>query len=191
MLENLKKYDVVLASNSPRRRELLSELGVKYRVELIKGIEESHPADMPAHEIAEYLSRKKASAYDLKPNELLITADTVVILDAQVLGKPADEAEACAMLRQLSGRTHSVVTGVAVTTSGGVQSFSDEALVEFDELSDDEIAYYVKNYHPLDKAGAYGIQEWIGYAGVKNLNGSFYTVMGLPVHRLYRLLKTL
>ena len=191
MLENLKKYDVVLASNSPRRRELLSELGVKYRVELIKGIEESHPADMPAHEIAEYLSRKKASAYDLKHNELLITADTVVILDAQVLGKPADEAEACAMLRQLSGRTHSVVTGVAVTTSGGVQSFSDEALVEFDELSDDEITYYVKNYHPLDKAGAYGIQEWIGYAGVKNLKGSFYTVMGLPVHRLYRLLKTL
>ena len=191
MLDNINKYDVVLASNSPRRRELLAELGVKYRVELIKGIEETHPADMKAHEIAVYLSRKKASAYDLKHNELLITADTVVILDGIVLGKPADEAEACAMLRRLSGRVHSVVTGVTVTTSAGMQSFSDEARVEFDELSDDEIAYYVKNYHPLDKAGAYGIQEWIGYAGVKNLNGSFYTVMGLPVHRLYRLLKTL
>lgn len=192
MLENLRKYDVVLASNSPRRRELLAELGVDYRVEVIKGIEESHPAEMPAHDIAEYLSRKKAAAYRLKPNELLITADTVVILDGEVLGKPADEAAACEMLRHLSGRTHSVVTGVAVTTlDGGMRSFSDEALVEFDVLSDDEINYYVKNYRPLDKAGAYGIQEWIGYAGVKRMEGSFYTVMGLPVHKLYRMLLSL
>ena len=191
MLDNLKKYDVVLASNSPRRRELLEQLGVNYRVELIKGIDETHPADMPAHEIAEYLSRLKASAYQLKSRELLITADTVVILGDDVLGKPADDAEACSMLRRLSGRTHSVVTGVAVTTEEGVRSFSDEALVTFDALSDDEINYYVKQYSPLDKAGAYGIQEWIGYAGVKKLEGSFFTVMGLPVHRLYQLLKTL
>lgn len=191
MLDNLDKYDIVLASNSPRRRELLAELGVNYRVEVISGIDESHPEDMPAQEIAEYLSRLKASAYELQPNELLITADTVVVLDDSVLGKPADKSEACAMLRKLSGRVHSVITGVTVTTSHGMQSFSDKALVEFDVLSDDEINYYVDNYSPFDKAGAYGIQEWIGYAGVKNLQGSFFTVMGLPVHRLYQLLKTL
>ena len=191
MLSNLGKYDIVLASNSPRRRELLTELGVKYRVEVISGIDESHPVGMPVREIAEYLSRQKASAYKLQPDELLITADTVVILDDKVLGKPTDKAEACAMLRKLSGRTHSVVTGVAVTTETGIQSFSDEALVTFDNLSDEEIYYYVENYRPLDKAGAYGIQEWIGYMGVKDLQGSFFTVMGLPVHRLYQLLKTL
>ena len=191
MLENLKKYDVVLASNSPRRRELLSELGVNYRVELIKGLEESHPDGMPANEVAEYLSRQKAAAYRLRPNELLITADTVVILDGEILGKPHDEAEACEMLRRLSGRTHSVITGVTVVTAAGMQSFSDEALVEFDVLDEAEIDYYVRHYRPLDKAGAYGIQEWIGYMGVKRLDGSFFTVMGLPVHRLYQLLKTL
>ena len=191
MLDNLKKYDVVLASNSPRRRELLMELGVDYRVELIGGIDETHPAGMPAHDLAEYLSRLKASAYNLNPKELLITADTVVILDGEVLGKPVDECEAREMLHKLSGRTHSVVTGVTVTTAAGMQSFSDEALVTFDELDDDEIDYYVEHYRPLDKAGAYGIQKWIGYAGVKNLQGSFFTVMGLPVHRLYQLLKSL
>ena len=191
MLDNLKKYDVVLASNSPRRRELLSELGVQYRVEVIRGIDETHPSELPAKEIAEYLSRLKAGAYALKQNELLITADTVVILDDEVMGKPADADEACAMLRRLSNRTHSVVTGVTVTTEDGQQSFSDEALVTFDELSDEEIQYYVSHYRPLDKAGAYGIQEWIGYMGVKHLEGSFFTVMGLPVHRLYQLLKTL
>ena len=191
MLENLKKYDVVLASNSPRRRELLSELGVDYRVELIKGLEESHPADMPAHEVAEYLSRHKAAAYALQPNELLITADTVVILDGVILGKPASADEACQMLRSLSGRTHSVITGVTVTTASGMHSFSDEALVEFDHLDEEEIRYYVEHYRPLDKAGAYGIQEWIGYMGVKHLSGSFYTVMGLPVQPLYQLLKSL
>lgn len=191
MLSNLEKYDIVLASNSPRRRELLAELGVKYRIEVIGGIEESHPVDMPAHKIAEYLSRQKASAYELQSNELLITADTVVILDNKVLGKPADNAEACAMLQKLSGRTHSVVTGVTVTTMDSMQSFSDEALVTFDNLSDEEINYYVDNFCPLDKAGAYGIQEWIGCVGVKNLQGSFFTVMGLPVQRLYQLLKIL
>ncbi|MBO7610496.1 MAG: septum formation protein Maf [Muribaculaceae bacterium] len=191
MLTNLEKYDIVLASNSPRRRELLAELGVNYRVELIRGIDESHPADLPAREIAEYLSRQKASAYSLRPNELLITADTVVILDGEVLGKPADKADACSMLRKLSGRTHSVITGVTVSTNAGVNSFSDEALVTFDNMNDEEINYYVDNYSPLDKAGAYGIQEWIGYIGVKSLQGSFFTVMGLPVHRLYQLLKSL
>ena len=191
MLDNLEKYDVVLASNSPRRRELLSELGVQYRVEVIRGIDETHPSELPAKEIAEYLSRLKAGAYALKQKELLITADTVVILDDEVMGKPADANEACAMLRRLSNRTHSVVTGVTVTTENGQHSFSDEALVTFDDLSDEEIQYYVNHYHPLDKAGAYGIQEWIGYMGVKHLDGSFFTVMGLPVHRLYQLLKTL
>ncbi len=191
MLDNLKKYDVVLASNSPRRRELLSALGVDYRVELIEGIDETPPARLAAHGVAEYLSRLKAQAYALKPDELLITADTVVILDDELMGKPANDAHAKAMLRRLNGRTHSVVTGVTVTTAHGVQSFSDEALVTFDQLSDDEIDYYVERYRPLDKAGAYGIQEWIGYIGVKEMRGSFYTVMGLPVQRLYSLLKTL
>lgn len=191
MLENLRKYDVVLASNSPRRRELLSELGVNYRVELVQGLDECHPADMPAEEVAEYLSRQKAAAYRLRPNELLITADTVVILDGEILGKPSSEAEACEMLRRLSGRVHSVITGVTVVTPDCVHSFSDEARVEFDALDDNEIDYYVRQYRPLDKAGAYGIQEWIGYMGVKRLDGSFFTVMGLPVHRLYQLLKTL
>ena len=190
-LNNLKKYDVVLASNSPRRRELLSAMGVDYRIELIKGIDESHPAGMPAREVAEYLSRLKAGAYQLQPDELLITADTVVILDDSILGKPADADEARLMLHRLSGRTHSVVTGVTVTTAGDVYSFSDEALVTFDTLTDAEIAHYVEQFAPLDKAGAYVIQEWIGYIGVKSLQGSFYTVMGLPVERLYQLLKSL
>ncbi|MBQ7690734.1 MAG: septum formation protein Maf [Muribaculaceae bacterium] len=191
VLENLRKYDVVLASHSPRRRELFGALGIDFRVEVIRGIDETPPPDLPRHAIAEYLSRQKAAAYDISPNELLITADTVVILGDEVMGKPADAAQARSMLRQLSGRTHSVVTGVTVTTADTVHSFSDEALVTFDTLSDQEIVHYVKQYKPYDKAGAYGIQEWIGYIGVKSIHGSFFTVMGLPVQRLYQLLKTL
>ena len=178
MLDNLKKYDVVLASNSPRRRELLSELGVDFRVETLPGIDETPPPGLPAMQVAEYVSQVKAKAYALAPNELLITADTVVILGNEVLGKPHDAEQARTMLRHLSGQVHHVVTGVSVTTSQGMQSFSAVSAVEFDNLTDDEIDYY-------------GIQEWIGFIGVKGITGSFYNVMGLPVQRLYLLLKTL
>jgi len=190
MLENLNKYDIVLASNSPRRRELLADLDVRFRVETLPGIRESYPDDLPVKQIPEYLSRLKANAYSLAPGELLITADTVVILGEEVLGKPADEAHAHRMLRDLAGKTHSVVTGVTVSTQGRTETFGCETLVTFAQLTDDEIDWYVNRYRPMDKAGAYGIQEWIGCIGVTDIEGSFYNVMGLPVQRLYTLLKT-
>ena len=189
MLQNLAKYDVVLASGSPRRRELLAALGIKFRVEVREGIEEMSPVGMPVMQIAEHLSRVKAHAYNPTDNQLIITADTVVIEGGEVLGKPADAAEARRMLRRLGGKVHSVITGVTVKTADRTQSFSAQTQVEFDDLTDEEIDYYVEKYNPLDKAGAYGIQEWIGYIGVRSIEGSFYNVMGLPIQRLYSLLK--
>jgi len=189
MLNNLEKYDVVLGSNSPRRRELLSDMGVKFRVEAIKGIDESYPANLPVGEIPVYLARIKADGHPLKPDELLITADTVVVLDDAVLGKPVDDDDARRMLRSLSGRAHRVVSGVCVTTRDRVESFADTSIVHFAELSGDEIDYYIEHYHPLDKAGAYGIQEWIGNIGIAGINGDFYNVMGLPTRKLYQVLK--
>ena len=191
MLENLKKYKVILASNSPRRKELLAGLDIPYEVKVIPGIEESYPDTLKGDEIPQYLSRKKAEAYRdrMAGDELIITADTIVWLDDKVLGKPADEAEACAMLRMLSGRTHAVLTGVTVMTKERHVTFAVESKVTFDELSEEEISYYVSHYHPTDKAGAYGIQEWIGYVGVWGLEGSYFNVMGLPVQRLYNELK--
>lgn len=153
MLNNLEKYDVVLGSNSPRRRELLDDMGVKFRVEAIKGIDENYPASLPVEEIPVYLARVKADGHPLKPAELLITADTVVVLDEAVLGKPASETEAHSMLRALSGRAHRVISGVCVTTATRQESFADTSIVHFAELSDEEIDYYVNNYRPLDKAG--------------------------------------
>lgn len=184
------KYDVVLASKSPRRQQLLRDLGINFRVEVIEGIQESYPATMPADEVAQFLAIQKAKPYRLKDNELLITADTIVVLDGKVLGKPADAAEAHQMLRNLSGKVHHVITGVCVTTKERQESFADVTEVEFAELTDEEIDYYIEHYRPMDKAGAYGIQEWIGYMGVKRINGCFYNVMGLPVPRLYALLKS-
>jgi len=187
LLDKLKNYKVVLASNSPRRKELLSDLGIKFEVRTIKGIDESYPADMPVLDIAEHISHKKAKAYQQKmaDDEMIITADTVVILGDEVLGKPVDDADAHRMLKELSGKTHKVVTGVTITTVATTRSFSAVTDVEFASLSDDDINYYVRKYQPLDKAGAYGIQEWIGCMGVRHINGSFYNVMGLPLHRLY------
>lgn len=179
------RYHIILASGSPRRRELLSGLDIPFEVRVIAGLEESYPPATPTDEIPLYLARQKAEAYDIAPDELLITADTVVILDDRVMGKPADEAGARAMLRALSGRTHRVITGVALTTQERQRSFSVTTRVTFKELTPEEIAYYVTHYHPLDKAGAYGIQEWIGHIGVKALEGSFFNVMGLPVQRIY------
>lgn len=192
-LENLRDYDVILASGSPRRRELLGMLDIDFRVDTSHSVDETIPADLPVTEVAPYLSRLKAEAYPFEEGDrkLVITADTVVIIDGKVLGKPFDEADACAMLSQLQGRTQKVITGVTVRTASMITTFSAESEVEFAPLTDDEIAYYVHSYHPLDKAGAYGIQEWIGATGIKGINGSFYNVMGLPVQRLYSLLKTL
>lgn len=190
MLSNLDKYDIVLGSNSPRRRELLNDMGVKFRVEAIKGIDETYPDSLPVEEIPVYLARIKAEGHALQPNELLITADTIVVLDESVLGKPISEVDAHRMLRALSGRAHRVISGVCVTTENRTESFADTSIVHFAELTDDEIDYYIKHYRPLDKAGAYGIQEWIGNIGISGINGDFYNVMGLPTRKLYQLLKT-
>ena len=182
---------IILASNSPRRKELLAGLGLDYEVRTLQGLDESYPEGLSMEEIPQYISRKKAAAYTLKEDELLITADTIVYLDGEVLGKPADEAEAKEMLRKLSGKTHQVVTGVTLSWSGQQHSFASVSQVTFAELTEAEIEHYVTHYRPLDKAGAYGIQEWIGYIGVTSLQGSYFNVMGLPVQRLYTEMKKL
>ncbi len=189
MLDNLKQYDILLGSASPRRRELLGTLGLDFTVKTISGIEETYPTSLAPEQIPLYLSQLKASAYTLTPMQLLITADTVVINGGMVLGKPSDRTDAIRMLRSLSSKTHKVVTGVSITTQQKSRSFSVETLVTFDELSDEEISHYVDTYEPFDKAGAYGIQEWIGCIAVSRIEGSFYNVIGLPVQRLYQELK--
>lgn len=182
---------IILASNSPRRRELLSGLGFDYEVRTLQGLDESYPEGLSMEEIPQYISRKKAEAYTIDPDELLITADTIVWLDGEVLGKPANEADAICMLRKLSGKTHQVVTGITLRSSLIQHSFSSVSQVTFAQLSEEEIEHYVTCYHPLDKAGAYGIQEWIGYIGVTSLQGSYFNVMGLPVQKLYTEMKKL
>ena len=180
-------YKIILASNSPRRRELLAGLDIDFQVRVLPGIDESYPATLPVMETAEYIASKKAEAYrqQMADDELVITADTVVIVDDEVLGKPADAAEAALMLRKLSGRSHQVVTGVCLTTLRQTAHFSVTTDVTFKQLTAEEIDYYIKKYQPFDKAGAYGIQEWIGYIGCTGLRGSYYNVMGLPVQRIY------
>lgn len=189
-LRNLDKYNVVLASNSPRRSELLAMLGVKFTTRVLDDIDESYPADISTDEIAVYISMKKATAYKatMADDELVITADTVVVCEDEVLGKPVDENDACRMLHKLSGKTHKVITGVTITTKDRTENFKSITEVDFARLTDMEIEYYVKTYKPLDKAGAYGIQEWIGGIGVTGMRGSYYNVMGLPVQKLYRAL---
>lgn len=181
---------IILASNSPRRKELLGGLGVDFEVKVLKCVDESYPESLPSTDVAEYIAAEKAAAYTVKDDELLITADTVVIVGRDILGKPADAADACGMLRELSGKTHQVVTGVCLTTSKEQRRFSVTTDVTFKQLSDAEINYYVDKYKPYDKAGAYGIQEWIGYIGVTALSGSYYNVMGFPVQRVYEELTT-
>lgn len=176
---------IILSSNSPRRRELLAGLGVDFEVKVIKGVDESYPDTLPSKDVAEYIAREKAAAYEVADDELVITADTVVIVGDDILGKPHDAAEAHAMLRKISGRTHHVVTGVCMKTNQELHSFSVMTGVTFKELTDSEIDYYIEHYKPFDKAGAYGIQEWIGYIGVTGLEGSYYNVMGFPVQRVY------
>ena len=185
-------YKIILASNSPRRKELLAGIDVPFEVRVMEGIDESYPDTLPIQDIAEYIAKKKATAYreTMASDELVITADTIVVLGSKVMGKPHDANEASSMLRQLSGQTHQVITGVTLTTKERQMSFSVETDVTFKNLSDEEIDYYVTHYRPFDKAGAYGIQEWIGHIGVTGMSGSYFNVMGLPVQRIYEALKT-
>ena len=188
MLDNLKKYKVILASNSPRRKELLAGLGVDYEVRTLPDVDESYPETLQGADIPLYIAKEKADAYVamMQPGELMITADTIVWLDGKVLGKPRDREDALQMLRTMSGRTHEVFTGVCITTTDWQRSFTAQTEVRFATLSEEEIAYYVDNFQPMDKAGAYGVQEWIGFIGVENISGSYYNIMGLPVQRLYK-----
>jgi septum formation protein len=184
----MNNYHIILASNSPRRRELLSGLGIEYEVRTLPDIDESYPDDLQGGDIPLYISKEKADAYKplLQPDELIITADTIVWLNGEVLGKPRDREESIAMLHKLSGHIHEVFTGVTLTTKEKQRSFYAETKVTFAQLSDEEIVHYVDNYQPYDKAGSYGVQEWIGYIGVERIEGSYFNVMGLPVQRLYK-----
>ena len=191
---------IILASNSPRRKELLAGLGIPYDVFVLQGIDESYPSTLPPNEVAEYIACKKAEAYRNENAKLsiincqlsiILTADTIVVCDGEILGKPHDATEACAMLRKLSGKTHQVYTGYCLQTTDKTVSGTVCSDVTFKELSDEEITYYVEKYKPLDKAGAYGIQEWIGYIGITGIRGSYYNVMGLPVQRIYEEIKKL
>ena len=181
----------ILASGSPRRKELLAGLGLEFEIRLMEGIDESYPEGLGCEDIARHIAAQKAEAYraTLGEDELIITADTIVFLDGQVLGKPKDEKDACRMLRALSGRTHQVITGVTLLSQQKTVTFASVSHVTFATLTEEEITHYVTHYHPTDKAGAYGIQEWIGFIGVERIEGSYFNVMGLPVQRLYTELK--
>ena len=187
MLEYLNKFLIFVASSSPLRRVLLVVLGLDFEVRVLPDIEEDYPAQLPVQQIAEYIACEKAAAYRqlMAPDDLIITADTIVVAEGEVMGKPTDADDARRMLRKLSGCAHQVITGVCLTTVGRQRHFSVITDVTFKALTDAEIDYYVANYRPFDKAGAYGIQEWIGYIGVTGLNGSYFNVMGLPVQRIY------
>jgi len=191
MLSNLNKYHVILASKSPRRQELLHGMGVDFEI-LTKETPEDYPADLFLDEVPKYLSLQKSLAFtddELPADYLLITSDTVVICEGEILGKPKDREDAARMLRLLSGKTHHVVTGVTVRSAEKTESFAVRSNVTFAQLDAEEIDYYIEHCKPFDKAGAYGIQEWIGYVGISGLEGSFYNVMGLPTRKLYGVLK--
>lgn len=183
----MKAKKIILASNSPRRRELLAGLDISFEVKVIPGIDESYPEDLPVVEVPQYISKAKADAYlgMIDDDTMVITADTVVVLDDEILGKPVDDDDARRILHKLSGKTHQVITGVCLTSLDKQRVFAVTTGVTFKQFTEQEIDYYVSHYHPLDKAGAYGIQEWIGHIGVTALNGSYFNVMGLPVQRIY------
>ena len=191
-MHSIKNYKLILASASPRRQQLMKDAGFTFEVRL-KNVEEKYPQELHWENVPEYLSKVKASAFreELKADEVLITADTVVCIHDRILGKPADRKEAISMLRELSGNRHLVVTGVSVTTRTEQLSFSSRTDVFFKQLSNEEIIFYVDTNKPFDKAGAYGIQEWIGYIGIERIEGSFYNVMGLPIQKLYETLRKL
>lgn len=183
----LKKYNVILASQSPRRQHLLTELGVDFEVSVGSNSDESYPSNLSYNQIPEFLAKKKAKPLlsNLKSNDILITADTIVWCEGSVVEKPIDRNDAVRILRFLSGQKHIVVTGVAISNPLTSKSFTSETEVFFRELTDEEIEYYIDTFKPYDKAGAYGIQEWIGYIGIESINGSYFNVMGLPVQKLY------
>jgi len=185
--EKLSPYHLILASGSPRRRALLKDLGLSFTLAPNHDLEENFPEEMPAREVPVYLAGKKSDAFatGLGENDILITADTIVILHGQIIGKPSSAEEAVSMLSRLSGHTHTVITGVCLRTRNKQYCFSDRSEVIFRKLTEEEIRYYVCHYQPFDKAGAYGIQEWIGYVAIEEIRGSFYNVMGLPVQKLY------
>lgn len=190
-LDKLKRYRIILASASPRRKELLSKLDIGFTVKTLYDVDESFPASLPVVQVPQYISRKKADAYrqEMQDNDMVITADTVVAVGRRILGKPKSAEEARVMLKLLSDRYHRVVTGVTIMTAKRTETFATVSRVRFTRLNDEEIDYYISKYKPFDKAGAYGIQEWIGMVGITELNGSYFNVMGLPVQRLYAKLK--
>ncbi|MFN8355657.1 MAG: Maf family nucleotide pyrophosphatase [Spirosomataceae bacterium] len=180
---------LLLASNSPRRRQILSEAGFTFDVQ-VKPTDELFPSTMPPDEVPVFLAIEKAAAFDDLPDDtLLLTADTVVLINGEILNKPSDSDEAFVMLRKLSGQMHQVITGVCLRSNERIVTFADTTKVYFKELTDEEIRYYIKTCHPFDKAGSYGVQDFIGMAGIERIEGSFFTVMGLPIHRVYEALK--
>ena len=185
-----KGYHIILGSGSPRRKELLGELGFEFEVDTRNTFEEVYSEDTPQERIPEVLSEGKSLGFhrNLTENEILITSDTLVLCEGRVMGKPRDREDAVDMLKALSDKSHKVITAVTMRDSKGMKTVSDTALVHFKELKNIEIDYYIDNYRPFDKAGAYGIQEWIGYIGIDRIEGSYFTIMGLPVHLVYELL---
>ena len=185
-----KGYHIILGSCSPRRKELLNELGIEFYVDTKNTFEEIYSDDTPQEQIPEVLAEGKSLGFhrELSNNEILITSDTLVLCENRVMGKPRDREDAVDMLKALSGRSHKVITAVTFRNTERIKTVSDTAIVHFKELTDNEINYYIDNYHPFDKAGAYGIQEWIGYIGIDRIEGSYFTIMGLPVHLVYKLL---
>ncbi len=183
--DNLNRYRIILASRSPRRQQMLKEMGIRFEV-ILKDYPENYPPELSGKEIAEYLSREKALIFqqEISDNEIVITADTIVWCNNAVLGKPADADDARRMIKELSGNTHEVITGVTLLSVFGESTFSETTKVTFEELTDEEINFYIERYKPFDKAGAYGIQEWIGYAACSRIEGSYFNVVGLPVQRL-------
>lgn len=186
-LDNIDHYNIILASKSPRRQHMLKDLGLNFEIQT-KETEETYPSDMEVEQIPIYLAEQKALAFknEIKDNELIITADTIVAKDEEVLGKPSDRQHAEEMLYKLSGRSHRVISGVSLYTKEKMVSFNCITNVFFKSLTEEEINYYLDTYKPFDKAGAYGIQEWIGYIGVERVEGSFYNVVGLPIQQLYK-----
>ena len=183
--EKLKEYNVILASKSPRRQQFFKDLDIDFTIEL-KEVEEIYPPELKGTAITDFLADLKSKAYsNLSEKDILITSDTIVWLENTALGKPKDEADAFAMLRALSGKKHEVITSISIKSKQFQKIVNDITVVSFKELSDDEINYYIKNYKPYDKAGAYGIQEWIGFIAIDNLEGSYFNVVGLPVQKLY------
>ena len=189
--EKLKDYNVILASGSPRRQEFFKDLNIDFTIEL-KEVAEVYPKELKGCEITDFLADLKSKAFtNLSENDLLITSDTIVWLDGKALGKPKNAADAFSMLSALSGKKHKVITSISIKSKYFQKIISDTTIVSFNNITDEEINYYIKNYKPFDKAGAYGIQEWIGLIGINNIEGSYFNVVGLPVHKLYKELMNL